>query len=227
MSTKLFRPFLVLGLFFLSLSAFSQRSLRSYELAGFAGSSTMAGNFASNNSLNTALAEASMQAGVGFTYFHGPRFGWGTEARLGRVFADNANHQNVGYTGIQAQSDYVQLQAQGTLNLVKYGKYYKRNSHTPYIRPGVGILFSQSKYMEDIPYPSSATVHPGTNPSLTYGMEIGWKFRLSEYQTFSVEYSWNSVPGDRLEGFSIPDDTTPDQLTGLRFRYAYAIYTWQ
>lgn len=224
------RPVFALSIaFFCALAAplAAQRSLRTYDLSAFAGTSNAIGNFANNPSINVLLAEARPQFGVGFTHFTGPRWGLGFEARYGTLFADNRNHTATGFTGVEMNSTYAQLQGQITLHLRKFGKYYKRHFHTPYLRPGAGVVFSQSEYMYDVPYPSNATLANGTNPSLTYGLDLGWKFRLSEYQTLGIEWGTHFVPGDKIEGFSVANDETPDRINGIRLRYTYHIYTWE
>jgi hypothetical protein len=205
----------------------AQRSLRTYDLSAFAGTSNAIGNFANNPSINNLLSETRSQFGVGFTHFTGPRWGWGFEGRYGTLYADNRNHTAAGFTGIEMNSTYTQVQGQLTLHLRKFGKYYKRHFHTPYLRPGAGVVFTQSSYMYDVPYPANATIYNGTNPSLTYGMDLGWKFRLSEYQSLALEWGTHFVPGDKIEGFTVANDDTPDRINGLRVRYTYHIYTWE
>jgi hypothetical protein len=49
---------------------------------------------------------------------------------------------------------------------------------------------------------------------------------MSEHWSWFAEGILQSLPGDRLEGFTRPDQAGGDVLLQLRLGVQYAIYTW-
>jgi len=208
-----------------SIASFGQRSLQSINLNLHLGSASHIGELASSDA-NAILQEARNSFGGEFSFYTGPKWGIGLELDYGKLYADNANHNKNDYTGVLVRSSFFNSGIRVTYNILPFGKYWKRNAATPYIFGMGGILFSQSKYMTDIIYPTTCIFDPGTNISGTYGGGIGLKIRHNEHWTTNAEIYNYQVPGDRLEGFHIDDDSSPDILLGLRFGINYSIYTW-
>ena len=208
-----------------SIASFGQRSLQSINLNLHLGSASHIGELASSDA-NAILQEARNSFGGEFSFYTGPKWGIGLELDYCKLFADNANHNKNDYTGVLVRSSFFNSGIRVTYNILPFGKYWKRNAATPYIFGMGGVLFSQSKYMTDIIYPTTCFFDPGTNISGTYGGGIGLKIRHNEHWTTNAEIYNYQVPADRLEGFHIDDDSSPDILLGLRFGINYSIYTW-
>ena len=215
--------FLSILIFNFSLSA--QRSLQSINLNFHTGSSNHVGDLASGN-INAILTEARSSFGGEFSFYGGPKWGIGIELDYGKLYADNSNHQLANYSGVLVRSNFVNSGLRITYNILEYGKYWKRNSVSPYIFGMGGVALSQSKYMTDVIYPSDCVFDTGTNISGSFGGGLGVKIRLNEHWTTSAEIYNYWIPGDRLEGFHTSDDQTPDLLLGLRIGLNYSIYTW-
>jgi hypothetical protein len=208
-----------------SIASFGQRSLQSINLNLHLGSASHIGELASSDA-NAILQEARNSFGGEFSFYTGPKWGIGLELDYGKLYADNANHNKDDYTGVLVRSSFFNSGIRVTYNILPFGKYWKRNSATPYIFGMGGALFSQSKYMTNIIYPTTCIFDPGTNISSSFGGGIGLKIRHNEHWTTNAEIYNYQVPGDRLEGFHIADDSNPDILLGLRFGINYSIYTW-
>ncbi|CAI8343269.1 MAG: Uncharacterised protein [Owenweeksia sp. TMED14] len=207
-----------------SFIATGQRSLQSINLNIHTGSANHIGDMATGD-VNAMLQEARNSFGGEFSFYTGPKWGFGMEIDYGKLFADNANHKGI-YTGILTRTSFFNSGMRITYNLLPFGKYWKRNSVTPYIFAMGGVIFSQSKYMTDIIYPTSCDFAPGTNISGIFGGGFGVKIRHNEHWTTNAEIYNYSVPGDRLEGFYLANDLSPDLLIGMKFGLSYSIYTW-
>jgi len=226
---SLMRMTLTLCAALLCLSGHAQRSLASAQWSLSTGTSNHVGELASMDGL---LQEVRPVVQTSLTYFKGPRWGYGIHASYGQLFADNVNYGQSEFTGIQIRTNYVETHARLTYHLNKYGQYWMRNPNTFYIFGDAGLLMSASQYMDDVSYPMDVEINEGTNYSPTYGGGFGWKLRHNHHWHTTLEYSFWSVPGDRLEGFTWTGaenglkGPAADGLFSLSAGVTYTFYTW-
>jgi len=219
MRSILFATALIAG-----FTGFSQRSFQAVTVRGGFGSSTYAGDF-NGGSLASAASEARGHAALSLGFQFNSR--WDVRAGLayGSLYARSTEGVN-GFTGIDVNSTYLQPSIRLTNYALPYGRYWKRNGTAPYWFGEFSGVVSQSTFNTRVPYPGDTEFHEGSNYSPAYGGGIGVIHRVSEHWSWFIEGILNSVPGDRLEGFTRPNQDGADVLLQLHVGAHYSIYTW-
>ena len=208
----------------LSATAFAQRSFQAVSIRGGFGSSSYAGDF-NGGSFASAASEARGHGALSVGFQLNSRWDVSAGLAYGSIYAQSTEGVN-GFTGIDVRSTYLQPSLRVTNFAVPYGRYWKRNPTSPYWFAQVSSVLSQSKFATNVPYPGDTEFHEGTNISPALGGGIGVTHRVSEHWSWFVEGILQSVPGDRLEGFTRPDQEGGDVLLQLRLGMLYSIYTW-
>lgn len=208
----------------LSAAAFAQRSFHAVTLRGGFGSSTYAGDF-NGGSLAAAASEARGHGAVSLGFQLNSRWDVSAGLTYGSIYAKSTEGVN-GFTGIDVRSTYLQPSVRIMNYALPYGRYWKRNATTPYWFAQLSSVVSQSQYATNVPYPGDTEFHEGSNYSAAYGGGIGVTHRMGEHWSWFTEGIIQTLPGDRLEGFTRPGQEGGDLLLQLRLGVQYSIYTW-
>lgn len=208
----------------LSVAAFAQRSFHAVTLRGGFGSSTYAGDF-NGGSMAAAASEARGHGALSLGFQLNSRWDVSAGLAYGSIYAKSTEGVN-GFTGIDVRSTYLQPSVRIMNYAVPYGRYWKRNATSPYWFAQLSSVVSQSQYATNVPYPGDTEFHEGSNYSPAYGGGIGVAHRMGEHWSWFIEGILQTLPGDRLEGFTRPGQEGGDLLLQLRLGAQYSIYTW-
>ncbi len=208
----------------LSVAAFAQRSFHAVTLRGGFGSSTYAGDF-NGGSMAAAASEARGHGALSLGFQLNSRWDVSAGLAYGSIYAKSTEGVN-GFTGIDVRSTYLQPSVRIMNYAVPYGRYWKRNATSPYWFAQLSSVVSQSQYATNVPYPGDTEFHEGSNYSPAYGGGIGVAHRTGEHWSWFIEGILQTLPGDRLEGFTRPGQEGGDLLLQLRLGAQYSIYTW-
>lgn len=208
----------------LSAAAFAQRSFHAVTLRGGFGSSTYAGDF-NGGSFAAAASEARGHGALSLGFQLNSRWDVSAGLTYGSIYAKSTEGVN-GFTGIDVRSTYLQPSVRIMNYALPYGRYWKRNATTPYWFAQLSSVVSQSQYATNVPYPGDTEFHEGSNYSPAYGGGIGVTHRMGEHWSWFTEGIIQTLPGDRLEGFTRPGQEGGDLLLQLRLGVQYSIYTW-
>jgi Outer membrane protein beta-barrel domain len=208
----------------LSVAAFAQRSFHAVTLRGGFGSSTYAGDF-NGGSMAAAASEARGHGALSLGFQLNSRWDVSAGLTYGSIYAKSTEGVN-GFTGIDVRSTYLQPSLRVTNYALPYGRYWKRNATSPYWFAQLSSVVSQSQYATNVPYPGDTEFHEGSNYSAAYGGGIGVTHRMGEHWSWFTEGIIQTLPGDRLEGFTRPGQEGGDLLLQLRLGVQYSIYTW-
>lgn len=207
----------------LSFNSVAQRALRYSEVQFIVGTMNYNGEVSTALDPNTIMREMGPYFAVDYNYFFGSRFGLGLRTGYGRIRSDDANH-TMPERGLSFTSDVVEINGQMTFHLRRFGRQFINNKSAIYLKLSGGASFVHTQYPDDIQFPASTEIYPGTNGGFNLGIGGGVKWRLTRNSTFSVELMGHYLYSDLIEGFKLPNSSdASDGYGGLRIGYAILI----
>ena len=226
---------LVLIALLLPMLSYGQRSTAFWEIGGYLGGLNYSGNVTSTGDIGTWINEMRPEIGVLLKRNFNYRINLGAEASYGSVYAEDANHGNA-ERGFIVNTEMVQANIFMEINFMKFGKYFKRNANTPYIKFGIGGLFYTPTLDESVAYPENYDLFWGSHTTYNIQLAFGWKWRLSHHSFLSIDFHYHPTGTDYLEGSQEVDGTVlmmtgerqliadPDSYYGLRLTYTFGIF---
>ena len=115
--------------------SFAQKSTAFWEIGGYIGGLNYLGEVTETGDIGTWVNDMRPEFGIVLKRNFNPRINLGVEASWGRVYAADRDHGN-------PERDWIVDTHLGQANLVmdinfkKFGKYFKRNANTPFIKIG-------------------------------------------------------------------------------------------
>ncbi len=211
-------------LFFLPLAVVAQKSTAFWEVGGYVGGLNYSGEITEEGDLGTWINEMRPEFGLSLKRNFNPIFNLGVEAGWGKLFADDKNHNNPERNYI-VNTNIAQANVVIELNFKKFGKFFKRNQNTPYVKAGFGMTFYSPELNTNASYPPEYELYWGTFSTYNFQTAFGWKWRVSNHSIIGVNLHWNITGASNLEGFNLKDTPNPnDAYYGLRFTYSYSIF---
>ena len=135
MKRTLLSTLLVLSVLFVS----AQRELRFWEVGGFAGTMSYSGDVTESGDLSSWINEVRPQFGIFLKRNLSSRFNLGAELAFGKVYAEDANHNNAD-RGYVVNTNLLWANLTADIHFKKFGKYFKRNQNSPYVTVGLWIV---------------------------------------------------------------------------------------
>lgn len=208
----------------LSFSATAQRQLRYTEIGGFLGTLNYTGEIATTNAPASIMKEMRPQLGIYLRRNYSALYSIGLEASAGWIHAEDKNHTNIN-RGWTLNTPMVMVNAVGELNFRKFGKFYKKNSWTLFLRGGAGV----SAYypdVEGITYnPETMEMSTGSFVAMNYFVGGGVKFRVGHASILSIFADAHGLMADNLEGFTYKNRSfANDYYGGIRIAYSHCIF---
>ncbi|GAB5556739.1 MAG: hypothetical protein SchgKO_09520 [Schleiferiaceae bacterium] len=216
----------VLSMLFMCIcfSATAQRQLRYTEIGGFIGTLNYSGEIATTTNPSSILKEMRPQLGFYLRRNYSALYSIGLEASAGWIHAEDANHTNTGRNWT-LNTPMVMVNTVGELNFRKFGKFYKKNSWTFFIRGGLGV----SAYYPDVEgitfNPEYMEMSSGSFVAMNFFAGGGIKFRVGHASILSIYADAHGLMGDNLEGFTYKDRAfANDYYGGIRVAYSHCIF---
>jgi hypothetical protein len=147
---------------------------------------------------------------------------FGAEASYGRLFADDLNRGVE--RGLAMNTPIVCANAMIGVNFRRFGKYFKRNSGTPYLSIGFGTFNFSPTIDETRIYPADFELYPASYFAFNLKTVFGYKFRLSMHSFLSLEAHVNYSNRNNTTGWTIPGLQANDGFWGLRLSYSYGFF---
>ena len=219
----------IILLAFLPLFSLAQQSTASWEIGGYVGGLSYSGEVTKEGDLGTWINEMKPEFGVLLKRNFNSIVGFGAQASYGKLYALDKNHGNP-ERGWVVNTEIVQANLFLEMNFRKFGKYFKRNKSTPYVKVGAGILFYSPKLDDDASYPLNYELFWGSYSTYNIDLAFGWKWRLSHHSLLSLDIHYNPTGTDHIEGFQQKGGPNgelvadPDSYYGLRLTYTYSIF---
>ena len=216
-----FIPLVILMLTFFTASA--QRSLSYWETGVFGGSTNYIGELTEGGDFSATVNETRYQFGIFLKRNFTPQFNLGAEIGYGKLYANDANH-GMAERGFEMNTSIINTSLTMDLNFKKFGKYFKRNSNTPYVSAGFGALIYQPTLKTNVDF-TNYELFPGSNYTSDFMLAFGWKWKTGESGIFgaSINYHFTGTPS--LEGFQEKEVVPPnDRYFGIRLFYSLGYY---
>ena len=215
----------ILALSFGSLSA-QKISARYYEVGGFIGTSNYFGTITEVQDFSAFVDEIRPEFGLYLKRHVTPIFFLGAEASYSNVFADDRNRGTA--RGLSIDAQLAQANVLLGFNFRRFGKYFKKNSGTPYVTFGMGTVHYNPRLDETRDYSMIADgdLYPASYFAFTYMGAFGYKWRLSTHSFLSLEAHYHLTNTDRMEGWVINGGGAAgnDGYYGIRLKYSYGIW---
>lgn len=215
----------VLALSFGSLSA-QKISARYYEVGGFIGTSNYFGTITEVQDFSAFVDEIRPEFGLYLKRHVTPIFFLGAEASYSNVFADDRNRGTE--RGLSIDAQLAQANVLLGFNFRRFGKYFKKNSGTPYITFGLGTVHYNPRLDETRDYSmiGEGDLYPASYFAFTYMGAFGYKWRMSTHSFLSLEAHYHLTNTDRMEGWVINGGGAAgnDGYYGIRLKYSYGIW---
>ncbi len=210
--------------FFVPLMAIGQNSTDYWSLDAFAGTLNYSGEVSEGGDIGTWINEIRPEFGVRLMRHFNYRTSLGVEGSWGRVYASDENRGNQ-FRNFVVNTELVQANLVFELNFKKYGKYFKRNQNTPFIRVGVGGLFFTPQLNTNASSPDSLMLHPGSHATYSVQGAFGWKWRISYHSSLALDLHYNLTGTSYLEGFDLKEKANPtDGIYGIRLTFSYGFF---
>jgi hypothetical protein len=218
------KKLLVIILFFPLLSE-AQSSTAFWEIGVYTGGLNYSGDINKEGDIGTWINEMKPEFGLVLKRNFNYRVNMGVEAGWGTLYAADKNH-NLPERDYVMSTDIVQANVVFEINFKKFGKYFKRNQNTPFVKTGMGILFFTPELNDNAEYPiDQYELYWGTYSTYNFQVAFGWKWRISYHSFLSLDMHYNSTGASYLEGFNLKDSPNPnDSYYGLRLTYSYGIF---
>lgn len=212
-------------LLFLPLFSFGQNSTAFWEIGGYVGGLNYIGEVTEEGDLSTWINEMRPEFGLTLKRNFNSIVNLGVEAGYGSVYAADKNH-GMPERNYIVQTSLVQSNLVMEINFKKFGKYFKRNQNTPFVKTGVGMLFYAPVLNDNAEYdPATYDLYWGSFTTYNFQLAFGWKWRLNEHSILGLNFHWNSTGTSYLEGFNLKKGLNPnDAYYGLRVSYTYGIF---
>lgn len=208
----------------LPLTLLAQKSTAFWEVGAFVGGLNYKGEITQEGDIGTWVSEMRPELGLHLKRNFNERVNLGVEASWGKLYADDNNHGNALRSYI-LNASIVQANAVFELNFKRFGKYFKRNQNTPFIKAGMGMLFYAPELNTNASYPEEYELYNGTFSTFNFQVGAGWKWRVSNNSIIGVNLHYNLTGATNLEGFDLKEGLNPtDAFYGLRFTYSYGIF---
>ena len=209
----------------LTANAQVSRALRYWETGLFVGTTNYNGQVASGGDIGTLIDETRPQIGLFLKRNLTAKFNINAELAYGRLYADDNNYGN-GERGFIVNTHLMWANIGFDLHFRKFGKYFKRNSHTPYIALSGGPMFYSPRLKSGATYdPAVYDLYPGTHTTYNIMLAFGWKFRMSEHGIFGVSLNYHPTGTNYIEGFQTKEPTGGNNAYyGLRLTFSRAFF---
>jgi hypothetical protein len=216
------RLFVAVFLFSLSVSQAQVISSRYYEFGVFTGTLNGTNAITRPFDFSPTIEEIQPEFGI-FLKRHLSHYIFiGAEASYGRLVADDLNRGNSRRLGMN--TPILGASALAGVNFRRFGKYFKRNSGTPYIMLGVGTFNYSPNIDETRLYPADYDLYPASYFAFNFKAAFGYKFRLSMHSFMAIEAHTNFTSKNNLTGWVAPLNAQNDGFFGLRISYSYGFF---
>ncbi len=212
-------------LLFLPLFGLAQNSTAFWEIGGYVGGLNYKGEITQEGDVGTWINEMRPEFGLVLKRNFNSIFSLGAEAGYGSVYAADANH-GMPERDYIVNTELVQANMIAEINFKKFGKFFKRNQNTPYVKTGIGLLFFSPTLNDNAEYDATEyELYWGSFTTYNFQLGLGWKWRLSYNSILALGLHWHSAGTSYLEGFNLKEGVNPnDAYYGLRLTYTYGIF---
>ncbi len=215
---------LLASMLLLSIYVSGQRQLRYSEVGGYLGTLNYSGEIATTTSPSSIFKEMRPQMGVFLRRNYSALYSFGLEATAGWIYSADQNHSNSTRNWV-LNSPIIQINGIAELNFIRFGKFYKKNSWTPYIRGGFGMAFYYPNVNGLVYDPETMNIESGSTSAFNYVVGLGVKFRLGHESILSVFADVNGLLSDNIEGFTYKNSSeSNDFFGGLKVAYTHCIF---
>lgn len=201
---------LFIAVFAVFTAAQAQRSTSFVELGGYLMSQNYLGDV-NNRSLSAATQEARLGLGVQLKHNVNSIASYGFDVSFGSVYSHDNLHGNA-TRDYQVDTDLLSVAAFSDIHFRRFGKFYQRNHHTPFVHVGLGALAYTPHLNTNAQYPAEVKLLNGAGSTLTYRVGMGWRFRRNIKTFYNLALVYNGTLARDLEGFVLiePDTGKPD-----------------
>lgn len=209
----------------------AQKSTSFLELSPYLMTQNYLGDVNGNN-LSALSQEARLGLGVQLKQNVNSLFSYGFDVNFGSIYSHDNLHGNEA-RDYQVDTDLLNVGAFADVHFIKFGKYYQRNSHTPFIHFGVGALSYTPHLNTNAQYPDYINLENGAGSAFTYNLGFGWRIRRSLKTFYNIGIYYNGTNTSRIEGFdyntssnSLPSGVynTMDGFLSLKFGMSFGFF---
>ena len=187
----------------LSLSA-QRRPTAFLELGGFGMTQNYMGDV-NNRSLSAFSQEARPGVGLQLKYNFSSLFSVGGEVNFSNLYSHDNLHGNANRDYI-VSTELLQMGAFTNFHFIPFGKYNRRNGHTPFLHAGINAVTFQPDLNTSAQYPDEIDLHPGTGATFSYTLGCGWRIRRSLKSFVNVGIFYSGFGTSHIEGFDFTDE---------------------
>jgi len=220
----------LLALFFaviISFGAQAQKDLRYWEAGGYAGSLNYSGELTQGGDFGSVISETRFQFGLFLKRNVTPKFNFGAEIGYGKLYAADENH-GMADRGFVMNTSLIMTNFTLDYNFKKFGKYYRRNSNTPFITFGLGFMSFQPTYKTDVDFTDYILLkdsEENSNYTSNIKLGFGWKWMTGKSGIINLSFNYHISGTPFLEGFIEKGQASGnDKFYGIRFAYSVGFF---
>lgn len=219
-----YQKMLVASFLLMSFYVSGQQQLRYSEVGAYLGTINYSGEIATTTNPGSIIKEMRPQIGVFIRRNYSARYSIGLEATAGWIYSADENHSNKSRNWVLS-SPIIQINGIAEFNVLKFGKFYKKNSWTPYLRGGFGMAFYYPNVNGLVYDPETMNIESGSTSAFNYVVGLGAKFRIGRESILSVFADVNGLLSDNIEGFTYLDSSdSNDFFGGIKVGYTHCIF---
>jgi hypothetical protein len=201
----------------------AQRQLN-YTDFGFAVGGMIHTGEVSNGGVGAYISDARPQAKLNLKRTLASWFTVGIEAGYGYLSANDEDHLRTD-RNYSVSTHLIQVNPFIELNFMKFGKYRREQTWTPYLKLGGGIVFYNPELNEDAVYTSLIELRPNAYSGLNFLIAFGAKIRTSYNSYLTLEPIIHFTNFDDIEGWRYSRNLTDnDVYGGFTVGYNYMIF---
>ena len=205
------------------IQAQANKPLRYWEAGFFAGSLNYNGSVNEGATIGSKVSETRPHFGIILKRNFSSKFNLNSELAYGKLYADDKNHSN-SERGFIVKTDVIWANVGFEFHFKKFGKYFRRNSNTPFIGAGAGVLFYSPKLATGPSY-EDYNLYPGTDNTYNIMFAFGWKWRMKKDGLFGISFNYHTTGTEQLEGFTAKEGVLKtNSYYGLRLTFSKGFF---
>lgn len=107
------------------------------------------------------------------------------------------------------------------VNFRSYGKYYRKNPSTPYLKfcPSINVFQTRLDNVAD--FTQEFQFFPYTYLSAGWYTGVGYRFRTAKDYSYGIEIFLNNMLTNKTSGFTIGESYIADRYAGIKVYWSY------
>ncbi|MGK0639737.1 hypothetical protein [Schleiferia thermophila] len=107
------------------------------------------------------------------------------------------------------------------VNLKPYGKYYRKNPSTPYLKFCPSFNVFQTRLANVADFTQDFHFFPYTYFSTGWYTGVGYRFRTAKEYSYGIEIFLNNMLTNKTSGFTIGESYIADRYAGIKVYWSY------